>query len=281
MTSMSKSKAAVKAGVIGWPIDHSLSPRLHSYWLNAYGIDGLYEKIAVPLPELAHTLANLAANGYCGVNLTVPHKEAAIKTVDEMDDVARRVGAVNTITVRDGKLFGSNTDVFGFGENLRSAGFAMQDKPITLIGAGGAARAAVVAMLDMGAPEIRVVNRNTERAAGLRDDFGDKIKVFEWSDAAALHDAQLLINATSLGMKGQLSLKLDLASLPTDAWVTDMVYSPLVTDLLQRAAARGNKTVDGLGMLLHQARPAFRAFFGHDPEVTPALRQHVLEGSNP
>ena len=267
------------AGVLGYPVEHTLSPRLHSYWLKLYGIDGTYEKIATKPEELVATLRNLAAKGYRGVNLTVPHKEAALKLVDEIDPLAESVGAINTIIMRDdGGLLGCNTDVFGFSENLRMAGLSVKNKPVTLLGAGGAARAAIVALMDMGASDIRIMNRTPDRAEILRNEFGKTISVYAWGDTKALKESALLANATSLGLKGQPPLELALDDLPKTAWVTDMVYAPLITPLLERAAARGYKTVDGLGMLLHQARPAFQAFFGRDPQVTAELRAYVLEG---
>lgn len=271
-----------RAAVIGWPIEHSLSPRLHQYWLNLYGIKGNYEKIAVAPPDLAATLANLAANSYRGVNLTVPHKEPALKLVDNIEPLARRVGAINTVVVQDdGSLLGRNTDVFGFTENLRSHGFVMNNGCAVIVGAGGAARAALVALLGMGARDIRIINRTLDRATALVREFahelgGDPITSYAWDDDRALAGADLLVNATSLGLKGQPPLTLSLDHLPLDATVTDMVYAPLKTDLLIRAANRGHAVIDGLGMLLHQARPAFQAFFGRDPEVTPELRAHVL-----
>jgi shikimate dehydrogenase len=269
-----------KAGVMGWPVEHSLSPRLHGYWLKKYGIKGGYEALAVDPQNLTKSLKGLNNKRFSGVNLTVPHKEAALAVMDSIDAVAKRIGAVNTVIVHaDGKLEGRNTDAFGFTQNLVAVGFHANQKPVVVLGAGGAARAAVTALMDVGCGEIRIVNRTRERAEELAKDFGGSIRIFSWGDPAALKDAALLANATSLGLKGQPPLEISLDTLPKDALVTDMVYAPLETDLLKRAEARGNKTVDGLGMLLHQARPAFRAFFGVDPEVTDDLRRHVLGGS--
>jgi shikimate dehydrogenase len=266
------------AGVMGWPVEHSLSPRVHQFWLSTYNITGNYIKLAVKPERLAIELRALAEKGFCGVNLTVPHKEAAFSIVDRLDALARRIGAINTVIVReDGRLEGRNTDAFGFAENLNTAGFKPAG-PAVILGAGGAARAATAALLEMGVTDIRIVNRTREHAEKLAGNFGLDTPRHEWGDAKALEGAQLLINATSLGLAGQPPLEITLDALPTGAWVTDMVYAPLETDLLKRGKARGNKTVDGLGMLLHQARPAFSAFFGRDPAVTDALRSYVLEG---
>lgn len=268
------------AAVLGWPIEHSLSPRLHGYWLQHYGMAGSYVAMAVEPARLGETLKSLHSKGMAGVNLTVPHKEAALSFVDEIEPLARRVGAINTVVVRaDGTLYGRNTDVYGFSQNLISAGFKPSGPAATLIGAGGASRAGLAALIDMGFTDIRLINRTRDKAEKMAGDFGEKnIRVFDFGDAAALDGSCLLANATSLGLKGQPPLDIALDALPTAAWVTDMVYVPLETEFLRRARERGNKTVDGLGMLLHQARPAFQAFFGRDPEVTAALREMVLKG---
>lgn len=267
-----------RAGVMGWPVEHSLSPRLHGWWLKRYGIEGTYVPLAIKPEDLGAALRDLPARGFRGVNLTVPHKEAALEILDHVEPSARRIGAVNTVIVRpDGALEGRNTDVYGFAENLRMAGYRPGGRPAVLLGAGGAARAAVAALLDMGVKEVRIFNRTPERAQKLAADFGDAVTVCGCGDGgAALRDIELFANATSLGLKGQPPLEADLANLPKDALVTDMVYAPLMTDLLKRAQARGNPVLDGLGMLLHQARPAFAAFFGRDPEVTEELRRFVL-----
>lgn len=267
----------LKAGVMGWPIEHSLSPKLHFYWLQKYNIQGSYLPIAVAPEQLGVVLKTLYLQGYSGVNLTVPHKEAALQIVDHVDHNALRIGAVNTVVVReDGTLEGRNTDAYGFTQNLLSAGYKSNGKPAVILGAGGAARAAIVALLDMGVASIRILNRTLDKAEVLVEEFGSELSVHALNDKAALKDVSLLVNATSLGLKGQPPLVIDLQHLPKDALVTDMVYAPLMTDLLKQAEARGNKIVDGLGMLLHQARPAFEAFFGVDPDVTPELRRYVL-----
>ncbi len=273
------------AGVMGWPVAHSKSPRLHNFWLERYGIDGAYVPLAVTPDDITPALRALGALGFAGVNLTVPHKQAALAAADEVDEAARRAGAVNMIVVKaDGTLAGSNSDGYGFLEGLRAGanGFDAAAGPATVIGAGGAARAVCVALQDAGAPEIRVVNRTLARAEALAAALGGALSAVGWGErAAALDGATLLVNATSCGMAGQPPLDLDLDALPADAVVNDIVYAPLETPLLARAAARGNPTVDGLGMLIHQARPAFAAWFGRDPEVTDAVRAHLLAESTP
>jgi len=212
----------------------------------------------------------------------VPHKQAVLAGLDTVTEQARRIGAVNTITVdKNASLHGTNTDGFGFLENLKAGhpGFDAAGGPAVLLGAGGAARAVVWALIDAGAPEVRLLNRTREKADTVAADLGPVVRVLEWADRdASLEDAALLVNTTSLGMVGQAPLELSLDALPTAALVNDIVYAPLETDLLRAARARGNATVDGLGMLLHQARPAFEAFFGVAPEVTDALRRHMLAG---
>jgi shikimate dehydrogenase len=270
----------LQAGVMGWPIGHSLSPRLHTYWLKKYGIEGSYEALAVRPEQLAQKLHELPEHGFRGVSLTIPHKEKALMSMDELDPIAQRIGSVNTVVVRaDGSLEGRNTDVYGFMQNLLAAGVDVQAGPATILGAGGSARAVVVALQDMGAEEIRIVNRTPERAEALKRQVGGMIEVFPWDRArSAMDGAMLLVNTTSLGMQGQPPLEVTIDGLARKATVTDLVYAPLMTVLLLRAQRREHRIVDGLGMLLHQARPAFAAFFGRDPEVTDDLCRHVLEG---
>lgn len=271
--------AARVAGVMGWPIKHSRSPRLHGFWIEKYGIDGAYVPLAVNPDELATALRALRPLGFAGVNLTVPHKELALPVLDHVDPLARRIGAANTIVVRgDGSLEGSNSDAFGFIENIRATARDWSpEAPAVVIGAGGAARAVVVALLDEGVRTVRVINRTRERAVRLADEFG--IVPCDWGTwRATLDGAGLLVNTTTQGMAGQPALEIDLDALPTRAVVNDIVYVPLETPLLAAARRRGNRVVDGLGMLLHQARPGFRAWFGVDPEVTPELRAHVATG---
>jgi shikimate dehydrogenase len=271
------------AGVVGWPVEHSLSPRLHGYWLEHHRIDGAYVPLAVGPEDLRTALSALPALGFRGVNLTLPHKEQALELCHETDDSARRIGAVNTIVVREGKLVGSNSDAFGFLENLKEGApdWRADAAPAVVLGAGGASRAVVTALAEAGAPEVRIVNRTRERAetlaASLGPSLGSTISVHGWDQRhSALADAGLLVNTTTLGMASQAPLDLDLDGLPADALVTDIVYTPLMTPLLEAARARGNPLVDGLGMLLHQARPGFEAWYGVRPEVTPALRDFVL-----
>jgi shikimate dehydrogenase len=269
------------AGVMGWPVGHSRSPRLHGYWLEQYGIDGAYVPLAVPPDRVVDAVRALPALGFRGANVTVPHKEAVMAGCDSIDPAARRIGAVNTLVVdENGRIEGRNTDGFGFMASLAAdrPDWRAAAGPAVVIGAGGAARAVLVALADAGAPEIRLINRTGNRAEALAAELGGPIGVIPWEDrAAALAEAGLLANTTTQGMAGQEPLDLDLARLPPTALVTDIVYTSLITPLLHDAAARGNPTVDGLGMLLHQARPGFEAWFGTKPEVTPALRRFVLE----
>lgn len=276
------SGKAKLAGVMGWPIGHSLSPRLHGYWLRHYAVDGAYVPLAVRREDFAGAVRMLPRLGFAGANVTVPHKEAALAAVDEAAGEARRIGAVNTIVVRaDGSLMGWNSDGFGFMENLK-AGVPDWNPglgPAVVLGAGGAARAVCAALVDGGVPELRLVNRTASRAEALAADIGGPIEVVSWAEReSALDGARLLTNTTTLGMAGNPPLDLALERLPPEAAVTDIVYAPLKTPLLVAAAARGNPTVDGLGMLLHQARPGFAAWFGVEPEVTDELRAFVLRG---
>lgn len=275
------SGGARLAGVIGWPVTHSLSPRLHGYWLEQYGVDGAYVPLGVSPEHLERALAGLSALGFAGANITVPHKQSALTAIDEVTPVARRIGAVNTLVVQpDGRLQGTNTDAFGFLENLRERvpGWRAAAGPVLVLGAGGAARAVVAALIDAGVPKLIIANRHVGRAEALAADIGGPITVVPWQQrAAALSGIALLVNTTSLGMAGKPALDLDLARLPREAIVADIVYTPLMTPLLAGAAARGNTIVDGLGMLLHQARPAFAAWFGADPEVTEEVRGFMLE----
>lgn len=270
---------------MGWPVTHSLSPRLHGYWLQKMGISGSYEALPVRPEGLETALRGLKAQGLRGVNLTVPHKIAACKIVDRLDPVARRIGAVNLVTADEGgKLLGSNTDAYGFTQNLVGAGFKISKGIVFVLGAGGASRAVIVALMDMGFREIRIANRTRENAEKLAQELlvpQCKILAVDWTEAPRnLQNADLLVNTTSLGMKEQPALDFALDALPPQATVSDIVYSPLETDLLKRARAQGHPVIDGFGMLLHQARPAFKTFFGKDPEVTQELRDYVLAGKS-
>ena len=278
---MIPSGKAKLAGVIGWPVGHSSSPRLHGYWLEHYGIDGAYVPLGVDPANFERVLRVLPLLGFVGVNVTVPHKEAALAAVDVVEPLAQRIGAVNTVIVRrDGGLEGRNSDAYGFLENIKTAvpGWDAASGPAVVLGAGGAARAVCAALVGGGAPEVRVVNRTAARAEALAAAIGGPCRVRPWSERCGVLDgAGLLVNATTLGMTGQPPLDLDLDRLPTAAVVNDVVYAPLETALLKMAARRGNRTVDGLGMLLHQARPGFKAWFGVEPEVTLALRAFLSQ----
>lgn len=269
------------AGVVGDPISHSLSPKLHGFWLNKYGVDGEYKAFHVSADDLPAFLASLKENGINGVNLTVPHKEQALKLVDIIDDSAKKIGAVNTVYFENDKMIGANTDGVGYLTHLKqsSNNWKAGNGPAVILGAGGAARAVLVSLLDDGVPEVRLTNRTRSRAEDLAKEFDDvRIKVIDWEKRDdALEGAALLTNVTTLGMTGQRPLEINLEKLPTNATVYDIVYAPLETELLKNARARGNECVDGLGMLLHQAVPGFEKWFGVKPEVDQALNQHVLD----
>lgn len=276
---MNPSGAARVAGVIGWPVAHSRSPRLQGFWLDRHGIDGAYIPLAVRPEDLDRAVRALPALGFRGVNITVPHKQAVMPVCDLVDPLVRRIGAVNTIVIGDdGRLTGSNTDAYGFIENLRqSSEWNAGSGPAVVVGAGGAARAVCVGLIDAGASEIRIVNRTGQRSAALADEFGPILQAVPWTQRGnCLDGAALLVNTTSLGMTGQPALDLALDALPADAVVNDIVYAPLETGLLAAARARGNPVVDGLGMLLHQARPGFEAWFGIRPGVDDEIRRFVL-----
>ena len=285
-TLTGKSKIA---GVFGWPVDHSRSPRLHGFWLAQHRIDGAYVPFATHPRDLPRAIRALPSLGFRGGNVTLPHKEPALGLVDEVSRTAQRIGAVNTLVVReDGSLYGDNSDGFGFLAHLQASQphWRPDAGPAVLLGAGGAARAIIVALLECGVPSIVLANRTQRRAeelaealsVALGEEIAGRLKVVTWHHReAALEGAGLLVNATQLGQAGQPPLELDLGHLPARAVVYDIVYVPLETRLLAEARARGNPTVDGLGMLLHQARPGFAAWFGVEPTVTPELRDFVLK----
>lgn len=282
---MSITGAAKLAGIMGWPVAHSRSPALHGYWLQKYGIDGAYVPMAVKPEDLRRALQALPLLGFAGCNLTIPHKEEALRAVDSYAPSAKRAGGVNTVTIdARGNIAGASTDGYGFIAALRAGvpGFDPSQAPTVVLGAGGAARAIVAALLDEGAREVRLVNRTPERAAKLAKELGGEVRGIAWEKRAeALAGAGLLVNATSLGMEGQPGLDLPLDALPTAAAVNDIVYVPLETPLLAAARARGNRCVDGLGMLLHQAAPGFEAWFGVKPAIDDGLRQTVLATLQP
>lgn len=264
------------AGVMGWPVMHSRSPKLHNYLFARYGLAGTYVPLAIKPEGLEAALRALAPLGFSGCNLTIPHKERALALVDAVDPVARRIGAISCVVVRpDGSLAGSNNDGYGFVHNIlqQQPGWRADAGPVVVIGAGGGARAVVYSLAERGAREIRLTNRTFARAQALERQFGPPLTVIPWDDRhTALNGAAMLVHTTSQGMVGQPPLDLALDRLPTSALVCDIVYIPLETPLLAASRRRGNRTVDGLGMLLHQARPAWQAWFGLDPEVTPELR---------
>jgi len=266
------------AGILGWPVSHTKSPRLHNHWLALHGIDGAYVPLPVAPADLAAAVRLLPRLSFAGANVTVPHKEAVLDFVDIVEPLAARIGAVNTLTIdSDGRITGSNTDALGFLLNLKEIRPAPAAGPAVVLGAGGAARAACAALIQEGVPQIRLVNRSLDRARQLAADLGGPIVPVEWSGReAALEGASLLVNSTSLGMTGQPPLEISLDRLPEDSLVNDMVYAPLETGLLTAAKARGNPVADGIGMLLHQARPGFKAWFGVMPEVTPDIRAMML-----
>ena len=268
-----------RACVIGWPVEHSRSPLIHLYWLKRYCIDGAYAKEAVRPEDLAEFLGSLGAQGYAGANVTLPHKEAALRLAAVVDEAARTIGAANTLWLdQAGRLCASNTDSYGFITNLNelAPGWNEGRRPVMVLGAGGAARAILHGLLNEGASRILLANRTRGRAEALAQAFGPAVTVIDWEDRErALSGCGLLVNATSLGMTGKEPLDIDLAALPSEAVVADIVYSPLETRLLASARARGNRAVDGLGMLLHQAVPGFERWFGVRPEVTAELTAYV------
>ena len=262
------------ACVIGWPVEHSRSPLIHNYWLKHYGIAGEYRRVAVPPEKFAVFAGALAARGYVGANVTVPHKEAAL-ALSQPDDRARAVGAANTLWLDGATLRSTNTDVEGFLANLDAAapGWDKALSKAVVLGAGGAARAVIYGLITRGAKQLVLVNRTVARAELLRQTFGARIEVVGWKERdAALADAALLANTTTLGMQGQPRLAVEVERLPGHAVVTDLVYAPARTPLIAAAQARGLRTADGLGMLLHQAVRGFALWFGRTPEVTPELR---------
>ena len=271
------------AGIMGWPVAHSRSPALHNFWIEENGVDAAYLPLPVRPEQLEQALRALPVIGFRGCNLTIPHKQLALAVVDRVEPLARRIGAVNTVVVApDGKLIAWNTDAFGFRENLRETvpDWDPAARPAVVLGAGGSARAVVVALSDAGVVEIRLVNRTISRADALARDLATtatRISVHPWSEVSAVQrGAGLLVNTTSLGMTGEPPLDLDLSQLPLSAPVIDIVYVPLETGLLAAARQRGHVVVDGLGMLLHQGRPGFEAWFGAPVRVTAELRAAMV-----
>ena len=270
------------AGVMGWPIAHSRSPLLHNYWIQRHGLAGTYMPLAVRPDDLAAALRALKPLGFSGCNLTIPLKQLAMSIVDETDAVAKRIGAISCVIVRpDGSLAGTNNDWYGFVHNLRQElpGWRADAGPVAVLGAGGGSRAVCYGLMQEGAKEIRLVNRTPGRAKAIAAEFGGAIRALPWSERHdALEGAALAVNTASCGMVGQPPLDLNLDKLPKSALAADIIYIPLETPFLAAARARGNRTVNGLGMLLHQGRPAWKSWFGIDTEVTAELRE-LLERS--
>ena len=264
------------AGVMGWPVMHSRSPMMHNYWFKTHNLAGTYLPLAVEPDGIGPALKALHALGFAGCNLTIPHKETAMAFMDEIDETAKRIGAISCVVVRkDGSLKGSNNDGYGYINGIleEAPDWTADRGPVVIMGAGGGARAVSLSLADRGAKDIRIINRSPERAQGLAREFGAPMTAVAWEDRhAALEDAAMVVNTTSQGMVGQSALDLSLAKLPKHALVSDIVYIPKETPLLKEARERGNKTVNGLGMLLHQGRPAFRDWFGIEPKVTAELR---------
>jgi shikimate dehydrogenase len=273
-------------GLIGYPVSHSRSPRIHEYWIAEHELDVSYKLFTTPLPRLRQTMLHMRKKNVAGLNITVPHKQAVMEYLDGVDDLARRIGAVNTAINRDGKFIGSNTDAYGFIANLRDGlgDLTAYGVHVVVLGAGGATRAALLSLVEAGVARITLTNRTRESAEVLARAFATDatpITVAPWEDRdSILRDASLLINTTSLGMVSHHLLHIDVKQLPRDAAVHDIVYAPLETELLKAAAKRGLKTVDGLGMLLYQAQKAFELWHGILPAVTPKLRAHVLEDAS-
>ena len=268
------------AGVIGQPVGHSKSPCLHGWWLARYGLRGHYVPLEIAEADLAEVLRALPRAGFVGTNVTIPHKQAVMALTDDVSDRARRIGAANFLTFReDGGFSADSTDGYGFIQNLRQSlpDWDAAAGPAAIFGAGGAARAVIDALLEAGVPELRLSNRSRGKADELADLFGPRVVVVDWAEAAAMVDgAATLVNTTSLGMTGQPPFTLRLDALTPGAVASDLVYVPLETPFLVEAARHGARTVDGLGMLLHQAVPAFARWFGRTPEVTDDLRQAML-----
>ncbi len=270
----------IKMAVIGNPVAHSKSPLIHNEWLRKYELNGFYKAIDIKANALSDGVKALVERGYAGFNVTLPHKIAIMDLCDEIDEHARSIGAVNTVSIRDDKLYGTNTDSFGFAQNILSAtnlgNWSFKDGTAVVLGAGGAARAVLYALLEEGVPSIILLNRTREKAEKLAR-MNKRIKVADWGERnVAIENASLIVNTTSLGMEGKPPLEIDLSFVPASALVTDIVYAPLMTDLLKQARARNLRYVTGIGMLLHQARRGFELWNGILPEVTPELEKKVL-----
>jgi shikimate dehydrogenase len=268
------------AGVIGSPIAHSRSPKLHKHWLARYGIAGDYVPLHVEAPDLATVIRTLPKMGFIGANVTIPHKIAALTIADQVSDRATLIGAANTLTFgADGRIYADNTDGYGFLANLRQGapGWQPTAGPAAVLGAGGAARAVISALIEAGVTQIYLSNRTRPKAETLKHDFGSRVIVVDWVQAGnMIEDCTTVINTTSLGMTGAAEFRVPLDGLRRGAVVTDLVYAPLRTKLLQEAEAAGCVTVDGLGMLIHQGVPGFERWFGRRPEVDDDVRRAIL-----
>lgn len=268
-----------RACVIGWPVEHSRSPLLHGYWLQKYDIDGAYTKQAVAPADLAEFLTSLDANGYVGCNVTLPHKAAAFAVADEKEDSAKAVSAANTLWLHGGKLVAANTDTYGYMTNLslQAPNWDQRDAPVSILGAGGAARAIVFGFLEAGVSEIRVFNRTRAHAETLVQQFGPRVKVYDWREReVGSRNSAVLVNTTTIGMNDSGALDIDFGAFHPECVVSDIVYVPLETELLRKAKSHGLRTVDGLGMLLHQGVPGFNNWFGVRPDVTDELRHLIV-----
>ena len=279
---MSISGKAKLAGIIGWPVTHSLSPVLHGHWLAEYGIDGAMVPLAARVEDFAMVIDGARRAGFQGVNVTLPHKEAAFAMAHSVDEAAKAAGAANLLIFRDGEIEARNTDSLGLAESLKESAGTLNGGNAVLLGAGGAARGAILALEMLGVGKIHLLNRDPHRAKTLAASLAPQVKAAvvpggldDWSKVAG--NAALVVNSTSAGMGANPALDIDLAVLPRSAAVCDIVYNPLETKLLKDAGARGHKTIEGLGMLMHPAVPSFEAFFGVRPKVTPALREALVK----
>jgi len=262
----------IRSCVMGWPVNHSLSPKMHGWWLELYHICGSYGMQAVEPKNLKDALQQLLDQGYAGCNLTLPLKEEALGLMDIHDESALTAGAVNTVVVKNGKLHGYDSDGYGFIENLKAQHADWSGERVAIVGTGGASRSIISSLKKAGAQRFVLVNRTRERAQKIIENFELDADICDWENRSKLlKDATMLVNCTSLGMKGQPPLEIDLAALPTTAVVCDLVYRPIMTPLLRQAAERGNPVVDGMGMLIHQGRLGFKLWYGRDPEVTPEI----------
>lgn len=276
---MTEPPRFLMAGVMGWPVMHSRSPLMHNYWMAQQGLAGTYVPLAIRPGTIGPALRALHPLGFSGCNLTIPHKQDAMAIVDEVDDVAAKIRAISCVVVRDdGSLFGTNNDWLGFIGNLRQhhPDWRADAGPVAVIGAGGGGRAVCYALLRQGATEIRLVNRTHARASAIAAEFGGPIRAVPWGERHdALDGVALAVNVTSQGMDGQPALDIRLDRLPKSALAADIIYTPLETPFLAAARARGNRTLNGLGMLLHQGPPAWKLWFGIEPTVTAELRERM------